>query len=52
MKHLETFKGKCDVTKMLKNVGNLDELVFKGNTILLEVSEENIKNKLCICRRK
>ena len=45
VKPLETFLGKCDVTNMLINIGRLDKSVFNGNTILLETSEENNKNR-------
>ena len=37
--------GKCDVTNILIKLGNLDKSIFSGNTFLLKISEENIKNK-------
>ena len=45
VKPLETFLGKCDVCNMLSRVGTLDKSIFNRNSILLKISEENIKNK-------
>ena len=41
--------GKCNVTNMLIKSGNLDKFEYSGNTILLEISEENKKKQLCVC---
>ena len=41
---LEKFLGKCNGTNMLIKLGSFDKSVFSGNTILLEISDENNKN--------
>ena len=45
VKPLETLLGKCEVCNMLLRLGALDKSVINGKTILLEISEENDKNK-------
>ena len=45
IKPLETFLGKCDVCNMLSKEGASDKSVFNGNSILLKIGEENIKNR-------
>ena len=47
VKPLETFLGKCDVTKMLIKLGSLDKSVFNGYKTLLEISEEK-KTNMCM----
>ena len=45
MEPFEKIFGKFDVTNILIKLGSLDKSVFSGNTILLKISEENIKNR-------
>ena len=42
-KTFKNFLGKCDVTNMIIKLGKLDKSFFSGNTVLLEISEENKK---------
>ena len=45
VKPMRMFLGKSQVCNMTKFSGAFDKKVYDGNTILLETSEENSKNK-------
>ena len=45
LKPLETFLGESEVCDMTLMSGSFDKSVFDGNTILLEISEENDKHR-------
>ena len=45
VKPMRIFSGKSQVCNMILFSGAFDKKVFDGNTILLKISEENIKHK-------
>ena len=45
IKPIETFLGKSQARDMIAMSGAFDKSVFDGNTILLEISEENDRHR-------